>query len=359
VDLATVIEGEFDWIVARWFERARAHAPPITDRTAVLEDLSEVLRDLACKLRADVSRGGVIDPAPVESAQAHGRQRFGLGYDAGSMVREHGTLREVLYEAMARARYEPTFLESASLTRFLFEALAESVTTYGAERDREVREQLERYMSFLAHELRNPLGTARLALSLVEGEQQLRPARAVASLNRALDRMQELLERGLSEYAARAAPSPSCQSFSLAQFLRDVATESEPEANSKGVTTSVEVPDPVQLEANPILLRSAVSNLIRNAIKFTAPNTTVRVQGQRSTDGKVAISVADQCGGLPPGSRERLFSPFVQAGTDRSGFGLGLSIARQVSESHGGTIRADDLPGRGCVFTIELPERCA
>ncbi|HEX9102683.1 MAG TPA: HAMP domain-containing sensor histidine kinase, partial [Polyangia bacterium] len=67
------------------------------------------------------------------------------------------------------------------------------------------------------------------------------------------------------------------------------------------------------------------------------------------------IEVQDQCGGLPPGKTEELFSPFVQKGADRSGFGLGLAIARQAAESHHGTVKVANLPGVGCVFTIDLP----
>jgi signal transduction histidine kinase len=53
---------------------------------------------------------------------------------------------------------------------------------------------------------------------------------------------------------------------------------------------------------------------------------------------------------------ERLFNPFVQAGADRSGFGLGLAIAKQVADAHEGAIRVHDLPGRGCVFVLDLPD---
>jgi hypothetical protein len=69
----------------------------------------------------------------------------------------------------------------------------------------------------------------------------------------------------------------------------------------------------------------------------------------------VTIEVADACGGLPPGKVDDLFAPLVQRGENRSGFGLGLAIARQAVEAHGGSIDVRDDPGDGCVFTIELP----
>ena len=62
-----------------------------------------------------------------------------------------------------------------------------------------------------------------------------------------------------------------------------------------------------------------------------------------------------ECVGLPPGKADDLFRPFEQHGGDRSGLGLGLTIARESVEANGGLIRARTLPGAGCIFTIDLP----
>lgn len=112
--------------------------------------------------------------------------------------------------------------------------------------------------------------------------------------------------------------------------------------------------EPVVLQADPRLLSSAVSNLVRNAIKFCRPSGTVAVRSWQH-EGRILIEVEDECGGLPPGKSEELFSPFVQKGADRTGFGLGLAIARQAAESHDGTIKVRNLPGHGCVFVLDLP----
>jgi signal transduction histidine kinase len=70
---------------------------------------------------------------------------------------------------------------------------------------------------------------------------------------------------------------------------------------------------------------------------------------------RVQIEVTDCCGGLPAGSSEKMFTPFFQRSQDRSGVGLGLSIARRAVEADEGTLSVRDLPGHGCVFTISLP----
>src|SRR5581483_10155687 len=108
----------------------------------------------------------------------------------------------------------------------------------------------------------------------------------------------------------------------------------------------------------PRLLRSALSNVVMNAVKFSRPDTEVHVRA-RSSEGRALIEVADACGGLPPGKAEELFAPMVQRGADRSGFGLGLAIALQATTAHRGTLKVRDVPGHGCVFTADLPLRLA
>ena len=72
---------------------------------------------------------------------------------------------------------------------------------------------------------------------------------------------------------------------------------------------------------------------------------------------EIFIDVSDHCRGLPHGVTEAMFRPFTQSGEDRSGLGLGLSIARRGVEADGGRLTARDVPGAGCVFSIELPQR--
>jgi hypothetical protein len=73
---------------------------------------------------------------------------------------------------------------------------------------------------------------------------------------------------------------------------------------------------------------------------------------------RILIEVSDHCGGLPHGATQTMFKPFTQTGADRSGLGLGLSIARRAVEVDGGILGVRDVPGTGCVFTIDMP-RCA
>jgi len=79
----------------------------------------------------------------------------------------------------------------------------------------------------------------------------------------------------------------------------------------------------------------------------------VCIRGTAAGD-RVLIEVEDECGGLPPGKIEELFQPYSQKHSDKTGVGLGLSIARRAIARNGGQLSAHDIPGKGCVFTITL-----
>lgn len=102
------------------------------------------------------------------------------------------------------------------------------------------------------------------------------------------------------------------------------------------------------------LLLAAAGNLLQNAFKFTHPHSEVILNVYALAD-RIFIDVQDHCGGLPPGMAEQMFIPFLQGAQDRSGLGLGLSIARRSVEANNGTLSVRNAPGIGCIFTINLP----
>ena len=99
---------------------------------------------------------------------------------------------------------------------------------------------------------------------------------------------------------------------------------------------------------------SAVMNILHNAFKNTPPGGHV-VLRTRAEHGRLLIETQDECGGIPASDGD-LFQVFGdRRGRDRSGLGLGLSIARKAVRAHGGEIHIRNMPGTGCVFTIDVP----
>lgn len=97
---------------------------------------------------------------------------------------------------------------------------------------------------------------------------------------------------------------------------------------------------------------------MRNAVKFTRDGGRIVVRAKR-LDERAVFDVEDECGGMPEDLPQRLFQPFMQAGSDRSGHGLGLMIVKQAVEAHGGAVRVANHSGEGCCFSIEMPCRQA
>jgi len=108
------------------------------------------------------------------------------------------------------------------------------------------------------------------------------------------------------------------------------------------------------VRADRHLLSAAIGNLLQNAFKFTHPGSEVTLNAYAAAD-RILIDVADHCGGLPWDDAEQLFLPFTQAGTDKTGLGLGLTIVRRSVAANDGLLRVRNLPEVGCVFTIDLP----
>ena len=130
------------------------------------------------------------------------------------------------------------------------------------------------------------------------------------------------------------------------------------DAGARGCTLRVPTVDrDVWISGDRDSLLSALANLLQNAFKFTHARTEVTLTAHAVGD-RVLIEVQDQCGGLAVGTMERMFVPFAQRGDDRTGLGLGLSIARHKVEAEAGTLGVRNLPGVGCAFTIDLP-RCS
>ena len=127
------------------------------------------------------------------------------------------------------------------------------------------------------------------------------------------------------------------------------------EAQSVGCPFKVSPVDPrLAVDADLDLLSAAVGNLLQNAFKFTHSRTEVSLRAY-ARDDRVLIEVEDHCGGLLPSEAETMFLPFTQCGQNKTGLGLGLSISRRSVEVNKGTLSVRDVPGSGCVFSIDLP----
>ena len=294
-----------------------------------------------------------------ETAAQHGRELLQHGFTVDQVVHDYGDLCQSITDLAFAQSTSVSIDEFRTLNRCLDNAIADAVTEFSYQRDRLLEDKemhaLSERLGFLAHELRNLIHTATLAVSAIKAGNVGLAGATGAVLDRSLIALRNLVDRSLSEVRIAAGISARHQLISLGEFIAEVKISASLEAQARGCRFTVSVVDAtLAVNADRDLLFSAVGNLLHNAFKFTAPHSEVSLHAYAAAD-RVLIEVADCCGGLPPGEAEQLFSPFTQRSTDKSGIGLGLSICRRSVEANHGVLSVRDVSGSGCVFTIDLP----
>ena len=218
-----------------------------------------------------------------------------------------------------------------------------------------VNAALNERIGFFAHELRNHLNTATLALSAIKTGNVGLGGATGQILDRSLVGLRNLIDRSLAEVRITAGLPSKLTTISLSDFIREIKLSAMLEAEVRHCTLSVpKVDEELAIDVDHELLTSALGNLLQNAFKFSRAGSEIALRAY-SAGARILIEVQDHCGGLPAGLAERMFQPFHQASDDRTGLGLGLSIAQGGIEASGGTLTVRDIPGTGCVFTIDLP----
>lgn len=288
------------------------------------------------------------------TATRRGGDLLHQGFSIAQVVHDYGDVCQAITE-LAMDRVLPIATEDFQLlNRCLDDAIADAVTEYARQRDVSVVDAEVQRQGFFAHELRNHLHTAMLAFDAVKTGRVGLSGSTVGVLERSLRGLRDLIDRSMSEVRL-AAGNHYRERIRLADFIEAVEIDAAVIAADRGLTfTSEPVDKELHVDADRHLFASAISNLLQNAFKFTLPSSHVQLR-TRFTDDLIAIDVEDECGGLLPGALKSLFLPFEQRGADRSGLGLGLAISRQAVEADGGKVSIRDLPGRGCIFTIEMP----
>jgi signal transduction histidine kinase len=208
-------------------------------------------------------------------------------------------------------------------------------------------------LGVLAHELRNLIATATLAFDAVRSGSVGIAGSTGSLLGKSLVGMSDLVNRSLAEVRLEVGP-PRDERITIASLLEGIEIAGMMQAKNRDVQLSIEpAASDVAADGDAQILASIVTNLVQNACKFTRPHGHIMVR-TRVTSDRVLIDVADECGGLPPGKVEDLFRPYEQRGKDRSGLGLGLAISLKGARAIGGEIHVRNVPGTGCVFTVDL-----
>jgi two-component system sensor histidine kinase CpxA len=230
-----------------------------------------------------------------------------------------------------------------------------------ADRTEELINSQRQLITDVSHELRSPLARLNVALDLARERKGDDPA--FARMEQDFERLEEMVGRILT--VARLDSTsilPEMAPLNLSQLLSEVVADADFEARTRGCSVQLSCECDCEASANSNLLRSAVDNVVRNAVRYTAADRAVEVRlSCAETDGVRfgLVSVRDHGPGVPEGELSRIFHPFYRLAGARDrqsgGAGLGLAIASRVVELHGGKIRASNAPGGGLQVDISIP----
>jgi signal transduction histidine kinase len=326
-------------------------------KTLRVEQTPEPMRSR--KVSGPAGGEGSVSSEIGSTAARHGRELLQHGFTVDQVVHDYGDLCQAITD-LAFERDAPVEVdEFRSLNRCLDNAIADSVTEFSYQRDllrvESGTQALNERLGFLAHELRNLIQSATLAVSAMKAGNVGLAGATGAMLDRSLIGLRNLVDRSLADVRVSAGMPARQQTVPLADFIAEVKISAALEAQARGCGLDVSAVDPsLAVYADRELLFSAVGNLLQNAFKFTERNTDVSLHAFASGD-RILIEVEDKCGGLRPGDAEHMFRPFTQGRADQSGLGLGLAICRRSVEANNGVLSVRNRPGAGCVFSVDLP----
>jgi two-component system sensor histidine kinase CpxA len=348
----------------RFSRRAEVGSPPsepswARERRVVLADGSEyrLVRDYqAVTLTRILSRPRVVTVPLIVAGLASGLvclllaryltapierlRRAAEGYAAGDLSQRVGL-------ALGKRRDEIVDLALA------FDHMAERLNVLMLSQKQLFRD--------ISHELRSPLARLQAALGLARQRAGGVAQPELDRIERETERLNELIGQLLSLARLKSgALTPRMEPVDLVELLESVVADADLEARARSCEVRLEATVPALIQADAALLHSALENVVRNAIRYTAAGTAVRLslQPDPAPWGGLLLQVRDQGPGVPEDMLPRLFEPFVRVGDARDrrsgGFGLGLAIAERAVRLHGGEISARNEPEGGLTVVIRL-----
>jgi hypothetical protein len=364
-----------DDLIERCKSRAALRFAPGSDHDAalpngvplVLDQMIETLRaEHVAAMRQKIRICGRSDsgkarqPRIDDAASRHGLDLLRNGFPVEEIVYGYGDLCQAVTDLTVECNATIQTREFRTLNGCLEKAIADALISYSAQpctprSTDDAVQGLQQRLGFLAHELRNHLQTAAMALAAIRAGNVGLAGATAAVLDRSMIGMRNLIDRSLTDVRAMAELPVRRRMVALADFIAEIQLSASLDAKARECAFIVEPVDTsLGICADWDLLFSALGNLLQNAFKFTRCHTQVVLRAFADGD-RALIEVEDNCGGLQPGDMQQMFCPFTQNGHDKSGVGLGLSICRSSVDANGGVLRVRNRPGAGCVFTIDLP----
>lgn len=229
-----------------------------------------------------------------------------------------------------------------------------------AERLQSLMASQRRLLHDISHELRSPLARLKIALELARPDESAEAGWALKRIESESDRLDDLIDQLLTLARLESDSSVATASLDLQRLVDEVVLDANFEAQSTHCTVKVAKSHDCVIVGNEPLLRSAIENVIRNAVAYTPEGTEVEVSlSYEKEDPRAVITVLDWGPGIPESAMTDIFRPFYRVADSRDresgGSGLGLSISQRAVQAHGGKITAFNAAPAGLLVEIVIP----
>ena len=358
-----LIKRDRDTLLSRWRQQVKElPSAQNLDIPTLNDHVPELIDELATALK-EKSDETIPEALNTGSPPAHGMQRVKDGFDIEEVVAEYNILRGCIHDLAHENGLTLQGKPFHILNRVLDGAIGVAVRTFAAARAREVQQQRDEHLAFVAHDLRTPLNAISLATSVLERTLPM-PGTGAAytqmfkTLRRNVQHLDGLVGKVIEDNTKllpEAGVKLERRAFDLWPLVEALIHDLDPVAHVAQTRLINQVPDDLVVYADAGLLRRVFQNIIANAIEY-APRGEV-VIGAREFGAQRAVEcwVSDNGAGIPP---ERLEKVFDKAETDpgkAGGWGLGLAIVKTFVEAHEGKVSVESKEGVGPTFRFTLP----
>jgi signal transduction histidine kinase len=374
IRLADFIRANIDPIVEEWvkFARTRTPASDSMTRLALQDHIVELLTFMADDLetaqthdeQVEKSKGlGAEDGSFTRSAaEIHAALRLSDGFNIDQMVSEYRALRASVVKQWTAANPALSLTDLEDVTRFneaVDQAMAESVAEY----TKMINHSRDMFLGVLGHDLRNPIGAVLMAArrmtknSAANSSQNVMAEQIEKTMERATSILDDLLELTRSAFGSeiplrRTEMDLGVLGGQIVEEMRSLSDTREIEVTTVGDTTG---------EWDQARLGQVFSNLIGNALQYSAPRSTidVRIVGEAE---QVLVSVHNDGEPIPADEQRAIFKALTRgtdggASTNSANLGLGLFITHKIVTAHSGTISVHSAVNAGTTFSMALPRK--
>ena len=298
----------------------------------------------------------MVDHAEIpNSASEHGDHLFQEGLTVGQSSTTTGTSARSSPGSPSSRTLSISAEDFQTLNLCLDDAIAGAVTAFSQQRERAISDEGTERLGVLAHELRNALNSAMLSFGSIKKGLVATGGSTGAMLERSHLRLQSLIDRSLADVRLDAGLL-NLERVPVWEVIEEAEIGASVVAQARGLHFAVTTVDrTVIVEADRPILAAALANLLQNAFKFTRPGTTVKLRASTTDEPRPHRSRGRVRRSSRPGRQRACSVRSSRKARDRTGMGLGLSICLKAVKTMAGELHIRDLPGKGCVFTIDLP----